>query len=164
MNTDLHPCRREDLFDLQALQWAESATSALSSISARKTPDFMPALPERIFCQVAALPGKALAVFLVIVRRSRMKRSPTFSLSTSFLVRFGLSRREKAGALQHLEKAGLITVERMPRRNPVVTLLGTWHVQGHTARGNEDGTGGVATIPLAALPRRGAGQGRKDRP
>jgi hypothetical protein len=98
----------------------------------------MPALPERRFCQVAALPGKALAVYLVIVRGSRIKGSPTFSLTTAFLARFGLSRREKAGALQHLEKAGLITVERRPRQNPVVTLR------------EQDATGGRGALEGAA--------------
>lgn len=114
--------KREDLFDPQAFQWSEPRTSALPSITARRERQFMPALPERVFCQVAALPGKALAVYLVVTLRSRLERSQTVTLTSAFLARFGLSRREKARALQQLEDAGLITVERRPRRNPVVTL------------------------------------------
>lgn len=110
----------EDLFNPQAFQW--SGVSELPSIKARKDKQFMPALSERVFCQVAALPGKALAIYLVVVLRSRLERSPTVPLTSAFLARFGLSPREKARALQHLEDAGLIAVERRPRRNPVVTL------------------------------------------
>ena len=111
-----------DLFDPQAFQWSGSGMSELPSIRARKDRQFMPALSERVFCQVAALPGKALALYLVITLRSRLERSQTVTLTSAFVARFGLSRKEKAGALQQLENAGLITVERRPRRNPVVTL------------------------------------------
>lgn len=118
----MDPIDCEDQFDPQALQWNGTGTSAWPSRTARREQQFMPALPEQIFREVAALPGKALAVYLVILLRSRYDRSRTVTLTSSFLARFGLNRKEKAGALRQLEGAGFLTVERRPRRNPVITL------------------------------------------
>jgi len=44
-------------------------------------------------------------------------------LSNVALLRAGVSRREKWRALEELESAGLIKVERRPRKSPVVTIL-----------------------------------------
>jgi hypothetical protein len=51
------------------------------------------------------------------------KRNPV-KLTSYNLQRFGLSRNQKHRALQILEKAGLISVDRKPRKNPLVTM--TW--------------------------------------
>jgi hypothetical protein len=39
----------------------------------------------------------------------------------------GIDRRAKYTSLRLLERAGLITVERRPRRNPIVTLIAVRH-------------------------------------
>jgi hypothetical protein len=95
----------------------------LPSQQALKDQHFIPAVPESLFAQLAPLPGKALAVYLVLWRQFRMTRSATVVLSTCLLTRYNLTGREKRLALQHLVEAGLITVETRLRRNPVVTLL-----------------------------------------
>jgi hypothetical protein len=49
------------------------------------------------------------------------KRNPV-TLTSYNLQRFGLWRKQKYRALQILEQAGLISVERIPRKNPLVTM------------------------------------------
>jgi hypothetical protein len=68
-------------------------------------------------------PGKALAVFLVVWRLARVKKSKTFVLTQAALTQLGISRWEKYDALESLEKAGLISVHRRPKKNPEITLL-----------------------------------------
>jgi hypothetical protein len=43
-------------------------------------------------------------------------------LANGMLKEFGISRTAKWCALVHLEKRGLITIERRPKRSPIVTL------------------------------------------
>jgi hypothetical protein len=83
----------------------------------------MPALPERVFCLLGGLPGKAWMIYLVTALRSRLEKNPDVELSTCFLKRFGLTRNDKWRALPHLERAGLIRVGRRARKNPTITVL-----------------------------------------
>ena len=71
----------------------------------------------------ARLSGKALAVGIVLWFRSGLERNNRVSLPTTVLVLFGIDRHAKARALESLEKASLIVVERRKGKNPVVTLL-----------------------------------------
>jgi hypothetical protein len=95
----------------------------LPSVRARKRGNFLPALPEPLFVRLVALPGKALAVYLVLLQRSRVAKAKTIPLTTVILSRFGLSRWDKRSSLPALERAGLVRVERRRDRNPLVTLL-----------------------------------------
>ena len=71
----------------------------------------------------ARLPGKSLHVALSIWLTASMSRSATVPLSNMAALAFGLDRNAKYRALQWLEEAGLISVERKLGRSPVVTLL-----------------------------------------
>jgi hypothetical protein len=72
------------------------------------------------------LPGKvALAVGLALWFEAGRRRSQTVTLTSAILARFGVNRKGKYRGLASLEKAGLIEVVRVPRRNPVVTILDT---------------------------------------
>ena len=51
-------------------------------------------------------------------------RSSSFTLPNGRLAKWGVSRESKRRALQRLEAAGLILVERRPRKTPKVTLVG----------------------------------------
>jgi hypothetical protein len=53
----------------------------------------------------------------------RLKKSKTFILAQSRLTGFGLTRQAKYRALDSLEAAGLISVERRPKESPVVTIV-----------------------------------------
>jgi hypothetical protein len=102
----------------------EEVRTELPSIKAKRDRQFMPSVPERIFCRIARLPGNALAVYLVLSLRCRLKRSRQVELSSCFLARFGLTRKDKERALPALEKAGVIRiVERRHNKNPVIELV-----------------------------------------
>jgi hypothetical protein len=62
--------------------------------------------------QAACLPGKALAVYLAIHHRCDLESSRTITLPAMLLAQFGVNRNAKARALRHLERAGLVRVER----------------------------------------------------
>lgn len=71
----------------------------------------------------AQLSGKSLAVGIALWFRSGLERSNQVQLPTTLLNLFGIDRHAKARALDSLEKASLIAVERRKGKNPIVTLL-----------------------------------------
>lgn len=74
--------------------------------------------------RASKLPGKApLATAIAIMFEVGRRRSPQVTLTTAILDRFGVNRKAKYRGLKQLEEAGLIEVDRRPRRNPVVTVL-----------------------------------------
>lgn len=111
--------------DLEALDLRKNGflRCETPSTKAKRDRQFLPAIPERTFCQLVRLPRKSWAVYSVILLRTRLERSRTVALTTAFLGRFGLTRHDKHHALPHLERAGLIRVWRNSRRNPTVELL-----------------------------------------
>jgi hypothetical protein len=73
----------------------------------------------------ASLKGQTLHVGLALWFLAGMKRSQSVALSNSVLQDLGVSRYSGYRALQVLEGAGLISVDRHTGRNPVVTILDT---------------------------------------
>ena len=71
----------------------------------------------------ARLPGKSLHTGVALWYASGVVRSRRIALSNVAGGRFGLDRNAKYRALEWLERAGLITVERQLGRAPVVTIL-----------------------------------------
>ena len=69
------------------------------------------------------LPGKALHVAVILRFLSGLNRSSRVRFSQSIARDFGVDRPSVYRALIRLEKAGLITVERHPGRNSIVTIL-----------------------------------------
>ena len=65
---------------------------------------------------------KAL-VYIELLHRSWKAKSTTFLFPNSALSKLGVTRETKRRALSDLERAGLITVERPPKKTPRVTLL-----------------------------------------
>jgi DNA-binding GntR family transcriptional regulator len=49
--------------------------------------------------------------------------SMTFPLPNGRLAKLGVSREIKRRALRELERARLITIERPPRKTPIITLI-----------------------------------------
>jgi hypothetical protein len=82
-------------------------------------------VPLAWLMSAARLPGKALAVGIVLWFRSGLLRSNKVSLPSTLLTLFGVDRHAKVRALNALEKASLIAVERCNGKNPIVTLLET---------------------------------------
>src|SRR5437870_3990955 len=84
---------------------------------------FIPPMPLDWFERVSRLPGKAPVVATLLWYRSKREGSATVTLTQVFLNTFGISRQARYRALQSLEAAGLISVQRRPRKSPVVTVL-----------------------------------------
>lgn len=80
------------------------------------------------------LPGKALAVGLVIWQLSGMKCDRTVHVCLSNLVSLGLNKDSARRGIKSLEQAGLVKVRRRPGRGLDVTLL--------VVRDGGDGTDG----------------------
>lgn len=72
----------------------------------------------------AALPGKALAVSVAIWFLAGISNNRTVKLSGKLLRNFGLNRWAGYRALNALESAGLVKVNRRRGRCPEVTLVG----------------------------------------
>jgi hypothetical protein len=89
----------------------------------RKKRQFIPPVPIEWFDRACVLPGKALAVGLILRRLTKLKKTDTVVLTQAALDQHGISRWEKYAALQALEKAGLISVRHRAFRNPEITLL-----------------------------------------
>ncbi len=81
-------------------------------------------IPLRWLTAATKLTGKSpLAVALALRFESARRKSLQVKLTTAILERFSVNRKAKYKALSLLEKAGLIRVDRPPRKNPVVTIL-----------------------------------------
>jgi hypothetical protein len=65
---------------------------------------------------------KAL-MYLWLVHQARKVGKNTVAVPNGALAKLGVSRDVKRAALKQLETAGLIVVERPPRKTPVATLL-----------------------------------------
>jgi hypothetical protein len=70
----------------------------------------------------ARLPGKSLQVAIAIWFVARESNS-AIPLSNVLAYRFGLDRNSKYRALEWLQEAGLIAVERRVGKAPLVTIL-----------------------------------------
>lgn len=82
-------------------------------------------LPLKWFERAGQLPGKALCVAIVLWYQAGLCKSRVVKLSSKTLLGFGVDRHAKARGLAALEKTGLVRVERLPGRNPIVTILST---------------------------------------
>lgn len=73
---------------------------------------------------VIRLPGKApVVVGLALWFEAGRRNSCEVTLTAAILKRFTSDRKVKYRGLKSLEEAGLISIIRQPRRNPVVTIL-----------------------------------------
>jgi hypothetical protein len=67
--------------------------------------------------------GRAALVWIYLLHMAWKAKSTTFTLPNGYLERCGVSRKIKCRVLRELEAARLITVERRPRKSPLVTLV-----------------------------------------
>ncbi len=80
-------------------------------------------IPWNWLQKASMLPGKSLHVGIGLWKRSGMQKSRTVKLSNVAMEDIGVDRFAKRRALEALEKAGLISVQRGQGRSPIVTLL-----------------------------------------
>ena len=71
----------------------------------------------------SSLPGRSLHAGIAIWHAAGLTRSRSVALSNVAGLRFGLDRNAKYRALNWLEGAGLIKVERKLGRAPLITIL-----------------------------------------
>ena len=123
-----------DTLDLNKL-----ALNSLSGGSATIPPTPSAALPKRLrtykflkgpiplewLARAAALPGKSLAIALILWHLFGMGREDPrpISLGNGLPKKFGVTRSAKYRALQWLSDAGLVAVDQKTGRNPLVKLL-----------------------------------------
>ena len=67
--------------------------------------------------------GQTYRVALILLYMSWKSRGAPIKLPNGMLEIDGVSRQSKWRALADLEQRGLITVERRPRRSPIIRLL-----------------------------------------
>jgi DNA-binding transcriptional ArsR family regulator len=79
--------------------------------------------PWRWIIMSARLPGKALHVGIALFFLGGVTRSRTVKPSNVLLRALGVTRFSKSRALEELEGAGLVSIDRRLGRNPVVTIL-----------------------------------------
>lgn len=107
-------------------------------------------IPLGWLAAAAKLSGKApLAVTLALWFQAGRRRSKEVQLTTAVIERFGIDRKAKYRGLSALEKAGLVLVHRLPRRNPVVTIL-DWPEQPHALDDDRDVTDMVTGVGLCS--------------
>jgi hypothetical protein len=73
--------------------------------------------------RAAALPGRSLHVAMAVWFMAGLRKSRTVPVSNVTGLQFGLDRNAKYRALEWLENAKLISVERQVGRAPIVTIL-----------------------------------------
>ena len=95
----------------------------LATARRRRAGRFVAPMPLEWFRLACRLPGKAAALAVVIWHLARLRKSDTLVLTQTSLDEFGISRQAKYRALERLEAAGLIAVQRRDKKNPQVTVL-----------------------------------------
>lgn len=80
-------------------------------------------IPLQWLQQAATLPGKALAVSIVLWYLVGVKQKKTVTPTWKQWEMFGISRQASYRALKHLEEAGLVKIRRAHGKCPVVTVV-----------------------------------------
>lgn len=80
-------------------------------------------IPLMWLALAATLPGKALAVGMLIWFLQGLQKNRTVKLAPSWLRRFGIERQAAYRALKALEHARLITIARKRGASPTVTIV-----------------------------------------
>jgi Bacterial regulatory proteins, gntR family len=86
-------------------------------------PKYIRTVPLAWAMRAAALPGKSLAVGIVIWYLAGISKRHTIVLSNKVRKEFGVKRNSGRRALKQLEVAGLVRVERSGNKSPRVTIL-----------------------------------------
>jgi hypothetical protein len=80
-------------------------------------------LTEAAEAATALTTAAQMFVWIWIVHRTKKRNSQPVAVSNIALAPYGISGKVKAAALDHLETAGLISIERPEGKAPVVRLL-----------------------------------------
>jgi hypothetical protein len=116
--------------DPQRLRLGRQSASRLSSPPRSKPPRpkkgnrfLRGPIPLDWLSSAAALPGRSLHIAVAIWFLAGLKKTHIVPISNITSLQFGLDRNAKYRALDWLESANLIAVERRVGRAPIVTIL-----------------------------------------
>jgi hypothetical protein len=87
-------------------------------------------IPLAWLAKAASLPGKALALGLAIWFAKTARKTKVVALTPDLVKRFGVTRKPSYRALDSLETAGLVSVDRKRGRCPRVELSDTEDSEG----------------------------------
>jgi hypothetical protein len=93
----------------------------LEVASSSKTLVF-PAFTGEETSQLALLPGKAWLVYLLLLRQCRIRRDATVCLTSRVRRAYHVTHNDTTRGLHHLADVGMITVEPLPGKTPMVTV------------------------------------------
>ena len=79
-------------------------------------------IPWNWLCLAAQQPGKALHVAIALWFLAFVNKTGTVRLSGAVLRMLGVSRTSSYRGLNKLIEAGLVTAQKHPGRNPIVTI------------------------------------------
>jgi hypothetical protein len=96
---------------------------AAAPVKRKKVEPFVKVPLWWIVAAAKATRSPATLVMIELLRASWKARSLTFPLPNSRLQRIGVNRETKRRVLRALEGVGLIRVNRLARKTPIVTLL-----------------------------------------
>jgi len=106
--------------------WAKQRMAELQAaapVKRKKTEPFVKVPLGTAMKACTAMRCQGAAVWLWLVYRAWKTQSTTVAVPNGALTKLGINREAKRVALQRLEEAGLITVERLPKKTPTVTML-----------------------------------------
>ena len=106
--------------------WAKQRLAELKAAAPVKRTKTLPyaKLPLAWAAKAAAATHTPRAmVWVWLVHRARLTGNVAVAVPNGALAKYGISRKVKSLVLKQLEGAGLIMVERRPRKTPIVTLL-----------------------------------------
>ena len=107
-------------------EWAKQrlvVLNAAAPIKRKKTEPFAVVPPTRAAAAFTAINCPKATVWLWLEHQVRKTQCNTVAVPNDALANRGVSRKVKNLALRQLEAAGLIAMERRPRKTPKVTLL-----------------------------------------
>jgi DNA-binding transcriptional ArsR family regulator len=96
---------------------------AAAPIKRAKTEPFVKVPLWWIAAAAKAARSPATIVFTELLRAAWKAKGTTFPLPNGRLSKLGVSRETKRRVLRALEQGGLIRVERLPRKTPIVTFV-----------------------------------------
>lgn len=105
LHVDEYPKESDGIFDTQAEPFVKGP------------------IPLRWLRSAARIRGKSLAVGIALWYKAGLCKTKTVKATGRLWETFGIERKSLYPALRRLQKAGLISVEQHPGRNPLVTIL-----------------------------------------
>ena len=103
-------------------QLSELASSGRTKVRRRKG-HFIHRVPVGWAAAAAILPGKCLAVGLALWFKFGVEKKRQVKVTRALLQKFGVNRHAAWRAINQLEAAGLVTVDRGRGRSSLVTII-----------------------------------------